>query len=64
MIHMADLGPLDLSRFKQTIRDSGLKAKIAGLKKQLEDANLPADQRAALLKQLDGAGQAVEDLAK
>lgn len=34
------------------------KAQIADIKKQLEGANLPPEQRAALLKQLDAAGEA------
>ncbi|MBI5247212.1 MAG: hypothetical protein HY923_08520 [Elusimicrobia bacterium] len=37
-----------------------LKAKFAGLKKQLQDANLPADQRDSILKQLEAAGESVE----
>lgn len=37
---------------------SDVQAKLAGLKKQLEDSNLPAEQRAAILKQLAAADPA------
>ncbi len=36
------------------------KAQIADIRKQLENANLPPEQRASLLKQIDAAGAAAE----
>jgi hypothetical protein len=36
------------------------KAQIADIKKQLDSANLPPEQRASLLKQLDAAGEAAD----
>ena len=37
-----------------------VKASIEGLKKKLQDANLPPEQRDSILKQLEAAGQSAD----
>ena len=41
-----------------------VKAKLAGLKKQLQDSTLPAEQRDSILKQLEAAGEPANEPSK